>query len=160
MSLYGSIAILVVLLFRLIFKKCPKSVMIIFWIVVAFRLVCPFNLSSPTSALNIRQIFEKKDAQITETISENKTEEGEIKAPAVVKGSGLKSDLDNISIVVNSGQEDSRTFTMMTLIACIWFGIAVSLFLLFVIRYARFYSKARWCSRSYDGRYYMADILS
>ncbi len=160
MSLYGSIAILVVLLFRLIFKKCPKSVMIIFWIVVAFRLVCPFNLSSPTSALNIRQIFEKKDAQITETVSENRTEEGEIKAPAVVKGSGLKSDLDNISIVVNSGQEDSRTFTMMTLIACIWFGIAVSLFLLFVIRYARFYSKARWCSRSYDGRYYMADILS
>jgi len=163
MSLYGSIAILVVLLFRLIFKKCPKRVMIIFWIVVAFRLVCPFNLSSPTSALNIKQLFEKEQTSVTEVISEKEadlTSEVVLEKKDVPEKKSVKEDLDNISIVVNSGKEDSRTFTMMTFIACLWFGIALSLFLVFFIRYARFYSKARWCSRSYDGRYYMADILS
>lgn len=43
MSLYGSIAILAVLLFRLIFKKCPKKILILFWAVVALRLVIPLN---------------------------------------------------------------------------------------------------------------------
>ena len=56
MSIYGSIAILAVLLFRLVFKKCPKSILIIFWLVVALRLILPFNFNSPTSALNIGKI--------------------------------------------------------------------------------------------------------
>ena len=43
MSLYGSIAILAVLLFRLVFTKCPKRVLILFWIIVGLRLIIPFK---------------------------------------------------------------------------------------------------------------------
>ena len=53
MSLYGSIAILIVLLFRLIFKNCPKRVLILFWIAVAVRLVIPYNFASPIGVLKI-----------------------------------------------------------------------------------------------------------
>ena len=62
MSLYGSIAILAVLLFRLVFTKCPKRVLILFWIIVGLRLIIPFNFNSPTSALNIGKFFAPKTA--------------------------------------------------------------------------------------------------
>ena len=57
MSLYGSIAILVVLLFRLIFRNLPKRVLIVFWMIVAVRLVLPINFASPTSLLNASRLF-------------------------------------------------------------------------------------------------------
>ena len=63
MSIYGSIAFLAVLLFRLVFKKCPKRVLIIFWLVVALRLILPFNFNSPTSALNIDKLFTSKTSE-------------------------------------------------------------------------------------------------
>ena len=45
MSLYGSIAILAVLLFRLVFTKCPKRVLILFWIIVGLRLIYEFAVN-------------------------------------------------------------------------------------------------------------------
>ena len=49
MSLYGSIAILIVLLFRLIFRKLPKRVLIVFWMIVAVRLLLPLNFADEHS---------------------------------------------------------------------------------------------------------------
>ena len=68
MSLYGSIAILIVLLFRLIFRRLPKRVLIVFWMIVAVRLLLPINFASPTSVLNVSRLFhsggEKTDYQL------------------------------------------------------------------------------------------------
>ena len=50
MALYGSVAILVVLLFRGFLKnKLPKFVLPALWILVLVRLLVPFSLSSPLS---------------------------------------------------------------------------------------------------------------
>lgn len=46
MSLTGSIAILAVLLVRLLLKRVPKLFSYLLWIVVLFRLICPFALST------------------------------------------------------------------------------------------------------------------
>lgn len=49
MTLYGSIAIVLVLMFRLLFRKVSKKVTCIFWIVVLVRLLCPVNFSMGVS---------------------------------------------------------------------------------------------------------------
>ena len=89
MSLYGSIAILVVLLFRLIFQKCPKKVMILFWIIVALRLVLPFNFNSPTSILNFGKFVQPKTVSAEPTTYDPETRLREIAVvdtvPAVVE---------------------------------------------------------------------------
>ena len=69
MSLYGSIAIGIVLLARLLFRRCPKKVLIFFWIAVAIRLLCPFNFSSHLSLLNIRPQT-KTETVVTDTNTE------------------------------------------------------------------------------------------
>lgn len=48
MSFYGSVMILVVLLFRtLLKKKLPKFVFPVIWCVILLRLLIPFSVSSP-----------------------------------------------------------------------------------------------------------------
>ena len=58
MSLYGSIAILAVMIFRSVFRKVPKKVTCLFWLAAAFRLLCPVNFSS---ALAVMNLFEAKE---------------------------------------------------------------------------------------------------
>ena len=53
MSAYGSIAVLLVLVLRVLFRKVPKKTVVLFWIVAAIRLVCPFNFETPMSLLNL-----------------------------------------------------------------------------------------------------------
>ncbi|MBO4494335.1 MAG: hypothetical protein J5752_00585 [Clostridiales bacterium] len=69
MSLYGSIAIVAVMIFRRVFRKCPRRVILLFWLAVAIRLACPFNFSSPMSVLNIGKLFSSKtESSEAETI--------------------------------------------------------------------------------------------
>ena len=51
MSIAGSILVLVVILLRLVLKKAPKWVNVLFWGVVAVRLICPFSFESAVSLL-------------------------------------------------------------------------------------------------------------
>ena len=63
MNLYGSLAILLVMLFRLLFRRMPKKIMVFFWIIVAVRLLCPFNFNSSLSLMNFIPSFEKTQTQ-------------------------------------------------------------------------------------------------
>jgi len=54
MSLYGSIAILAVILLRFVLKRFPKRYTILFWLVPAVRLLCPVNFNSIISILNLK----------------------------------------------------------------------------------------------------------
>ncbi len=51
MSISGGFLVLIVLLFRAIFKKIPRSVVLILWAVVALRLLIPFSFGSRLSIL-------------------------------------------------------------------------------------------------------------
>jgi beta-lactamase regulating signal transducer with metallopeptidase domain len=53
MSLYGSIAIVCVLILRLLFRNVPKKVTILLWIIVAVRLLCPVNIGSRFGVMNL-----------------------------------------------------------------------------------------------------------
>ena len=165
MSLYGSIAILAVLLFRLVFKKCPKKILILFWIVVAARLLCPVNFNSPTSVLNIGKLFPSK----TETVVTENYEPGTTVQTAsagenvpAVTGDTVLAEEDALSPTANAGsvkENGTSHISFNSVASIIWIAVTGGLIIFSVIRYAIFYSKAKWSSRSYDGRYYMANDI-
>ena len=167
MSLYGSIAILVVLLFRLIFKKCPKRVMILFWIIVALRLVLPFNFNSPTSILNFGKLMQPKTVSAETTTYDPETRLREIAvvdtAPVVVEQNAPDTAvIDNDYEALETAPavtEQAPKVTFKTILPYIWLTVMVGLLIFSAIRYAIFYSRARWSSRSFDGRYYMANDI-
>lgn len=51
MSITASYVALMVLLVRMLLKKCPKIFSYMLWSVVLFRLVCPLDFGSPLSLL-------------------------------------------------------------------------------------------------------------
>ena len=56
MSLYGSVAIIAVIILRLVFTKVPKKVTFWFWAAAFIRLVCPYNFGSVFSIFNIKSV--------------------------------------------------------------------------------------------------------
>lgn len=53
MSLFGSIVIVITILARMFLKKKSKSLIMILWVAVAFRLLCPISIESPLSFFNL-----------------------------------------------------------------------------------------------------------
>lgn len=171
MSIYGSIAFLAVLLFRLVFKKCPKRVLIIFWLVVALRLILPFNFNSPTSALNIGKLFISK-TEVSETVKydpETRIREATTVDRSVGQTvqSPAPAGADNAAAADSQAEEAMQEQTenkaskvsLKTILPIVWLSVAAAMLIFSAVRYAMFYSKARWSSRSFDGRYYMANNI-
>ena len=171
MSIYGSIAFLAVLLFRLVFKKCPKRVLIIFWLVVALRLILPFNFNSPTSALNIGKLFTSK-TEVSETVKydpETRIREattvdrsvGQTAQSPVPAGADNAAPADSQAEEAMQDQTENKAskVSLKTIIPIVWLSVAGAMLIFSAVRYAMFYSKARWSSRSFDGRYYMANNI-
>ncbi|MBR3143302.1 MAG: hypothetical protein IKF09_09175 [Clostridiales bacterium] len=166
MSLYGSIAMLAVLLFRLVFKNCPKRILILFWIAVAVRLICPFNFRSPTSVMNFARFFPAKtETTVTEAYDPGTSSEG---VPAQLEND-ISSDASPAQegsagqiVQAEAGNEASKKAfkaEFMYWASIVWFVVMAGMLIFSGIRYARFYSKAKWSSRSFDGKYYMANDI-
>lgn len=49
MSIYGGILILAVLLIRALFAEIPRRLMLVVWVLVIIRLMCPFSVSNSLS---------------------------------------------------------------------------------------------------------------
>ncbi len=64
MTFTGAVAVLIVLLVRLLFKKLPKKYICILWVVVLIRLLCPFTL--PTLMIGMPDIPEPIPSNIME----------------------------------------------------------------------------------------------
>lgn len=64
MSMTAGWCILAVLVLHLIFHKAPKKYLYALWLVVAFRLLCPFSISTPVG------IFQGEQTTVRQTVSE------------------------------------------------------------------------------------------
>ena len=191
MSLYGSIAILAVLLFRLIFRNLPKRVLIVFWIAVAVRLVIPFNFTSPSSLMNVGKLFSGSDTEKVEVVSDaagnavSNTDIDNVTLPqdggivgqdgAIAdNGGAVSSDLSSsseggaaaeagrpvVTADASSGPLTGKAALTIRILADIWLLVMAGLVILFTVRYLMFYSKARWDSKSYDGKYFETRIAT
>ena len=158
----------------MIFKKCPKRVLILFWIIVALRLTIPVNFNSPTSALNIGMLFPSKSTVTETTVYDPETrlrvlttvDTGTVQEPVTETvpraDTGIESVTDtDTQAPVQALETEQKTskISFKTVIPFVWFGVMAALLIFSAVRYMIFYSKARWSSRSFDGRYYMANNI-
>ncbi len=98
MSLYGSIAIVCVLILRLLFRKTPKKVSILLWIIVAVRLLCPLNIGSRFGIMNL---FDNHTDTVI-VLSETASPEEVISAENTVNEEKVSAEDTNISYSVPS----------------------------------------------------------
>ncbi|MCR5804975.1 MAG: hypothetical protein K6G47_12025 [Clostridia bacterium] len=157
MSISGGIAILAVLLLRLVFRRFPKKILILFWLAVAIRLIIPFNLSTPASVLNIGQIFTRNEAAVEEV--DDQTGSVSTEKKSLNEDHSIKRIVQS-NVTVKVANKATPTVSVKGVLASVWLSVALGLFVFFFVRYFNFYSKARWCSRSYDGKYFMTEIES
>ena len=69
MSMYGSTTIVCVLILRLLFRKTPKKVSILLWIIVAVRLLCPLNIGSRFGIMTLFENHADTAIVLSETAS-------------------------------------------------------------------------------------------
>ncbi|MBR3058964.1 MAG: hypothetical protein IKG93_13500 [Clostridiales bacterium] len=143
MTLYGSIAIVLVLVFRLLFRKVSKKVTCIFWIVVAVRLLCPVNFNMGFSAGDlIPGISGAVDSAVGEIVE---VTDASVTQKTVVADAAVAHDIAGVNTGVNAGgnadtvegipavaevQSKARgpLLSSSTLAFLIWAGVAMLLF--------------------------------
>ena len=66
MSIYGSIAIMAVLILRRLFHRLPKKVVCLFWLVPGLRLLCPLNFNTIFSVMNVAKLSDSTEIKVDE----------------------------------------------------------------------------------------------
>ena len=109
MSAYGSIAVLLVLVLRVLLRKLPKKAVVLLWLVAAIRLVCPLNFETPVSLLNLapQSVLSRLDPALTADGQVSSAED----TPLEDMGAGVQ-DHDGISEI--SGQDGTIGFSLTT----------------------------------------------
>ncbi len=109
MSAYGSIAVLLVLVLRVLLRKLPKKAVVLLWLVAAIRLVCPLNFETPVSLLNLapQSVLSRLDPALAADGQMSSVED----TPLEDMGAGVQ-DHDGISEI--SGQDGTIGFSLTT----------------------------------------------
>ena len=127
-SISAGILIVVCVLVRLIFRKMPKSVRCLMWLLVAVRLAIPFNIESPFSLQPAREyVTISSDEEASVGVNE-----AEKTADATDKESGkeivtLKDDIKN----------DVNNFDFMYAFSIIWIIGVAAILIYAVVAYIR-----------------------
>lgn len=153
MSLTASILVLFVILVRFVLKKAPKKYICILWALVAFRLLCPFSISSAFSAYNMLQ---------QNTVSEGRVEYFEY------NGRTEKPELTfEIPILVNDNYSpDSMTIGVKTsgvympLVVNIWFFSMIVMLAYAAVSYCHLRKEVRASIKKSDDVYVCDEITS
>ena len=143
MNLYGSIAILIVLLFRFLCRRLPKRITIVFWLAVAVRLICPFNFSAATSVFNYvdRTAIDGTLHQMTGVAVEEQ---------------------DAVEATVSSASKDTTDksqFPVSVIVTGVWFSVASVMLIYSGVRYRRMNRFLKTCRPVEGGRFYVSDVI-
>ena len=150
MSLYGSIAILFVLLFRFMFKKMPKRITCLFWSVAALRLLCPVNAGTRFGIMNL---FSSKQETVPATISGNVPHTSEIANQAV---ENITSVNDHAVISHHTAEKISNAAVSLdpkTFMFAVWLVVCVALLILFIVQGLRLRAALKGSKANSDGSY-------
>ena len=109
MSAYGSIAVLLVLVLRVLLRKLPKKAVVLLWLVAAIRLVCPLNFETPVSLLNLapQSVLSRLDPALAADGQMSSVED----TPLEDMGADVQ---DNDGISEISGQDGTIGFSLTT----------------------------------------------
>ncbi|MCQ2771494.1 MAG: M56 family metallopeptidase, partial [Clostridia bacterium] len=133
LSFYGSIAILIVMLFRLATKKLPKQISCILWVIAGLRLICPFSFRSPLSVLNLH--FLQKYSNTTELFHPTANPHAH-NVPEVTQAGQALENVTTASTMVstNDAVQATSSISMFKIMAIVWFVVMVLLFTYTVLK--------------------------
>ena len=150
MSIYGSIAIIAVLILRKCFRKLPKRIICLFWLIPGLRLICPLNFDTVFSVMNIAKLSDDADGTI------NKVANAVI--PAVTTRpdmSALKPDTQiETSAKFLSLLKDPRTIAAM-----VWVVGMVAIMVYLTVQTIRMMSALKTAKIASNGDYYVSDVV-
>lgn len=146
MSLYGSIAILLVMLFRMVFRKYSKKLTLLFWVIVAVRLLCPLNFSSSLSLMNL--IPSKQQTESHQTVQEEKAYKRTIKVRAQ---KGVSSS------TVKPAKKPAPSIDPERILFVVWAGGTAVLLSYAGVRYFKVRRFVKGCRKSPDSLYLESD---
>lgn len=150
LTMYGSLAIVLVIVFRFIFRKAPKKITCLFWIAVAFRLICPVNFSTGLSIMNLfdRQLEQK----VTYTVDQPADPAVDIAFDQIVKPAESKNEIKvehsaadapaehrEIAQFSEEPKVSSRTFSISEILAAIWITGVIMLLGIQTFKYIKMY---------------------
>jgi len=143
MSLTASIIALVVILLRLIFKKAPKWMTCVLWVIVGIRLICPLSFESE---LSIMPKMELSHETITfENISDNET------IPPSLNDLYISENTEHPDVEVNVIEPDVKEAERSIDLAAIWsIGVAV-MFIYMLLSYMKLYRLVKEAEPIGDG---------
>ena len=122
-SISASVFALAIILFRFIFKKSPKWLVVALWALVAIRLICPFSIESALSLIPSKEAIPQEIFTInTATDMINNTSFGLVDNPAY-------SEYFNSTVTVDNVKAFQRDFRFA---ADIWL-IGVGIMLLYAL---------------------------
>ena len=146
MSLYGSVAILLVILFRMLFYKYSKKLTLLFWVIVAIRLICPFNFSSSLSLMNLLPSrTQTEEHRMVQEENANKVQI-RVRAKEGVSTNTPKT-VDKSASDIDSGK----------ILFTLWAGGTAVLLCYAGIRYFKVRRFVNGCRKSSDGLYLESD---
>ena len=128
MSLMGSIAILFVLTARLLLKNIPRKLMVVLWMAVILRLLCPFSFESTLSV--IPAYFDDMFSTSAPVFADNVTLPSVMQSAYEAVGDALNGGLDMVTVKVrHPNLYTAPVFHHQVwelLLGCLWpFGMAI-----------------------------------
>ena len=150
MSIYGSIAIIVVLILRRCFNNLPKRITFLFWLIPGLRLICPLNFDTIFSVMNVTKLSD--DADVTINKVANAVAPGALAGPADAHtGTGTAA---RASVGIADMLTDPKTIAALIWLAGI-FAIATYL----TVKTVRMMKALKSAKIAPNGRYYVSDAV-
>lgn len=142
-GLYGSLMILFILLLRPLLDKAPRNVLCVLWLLVAVRLLLPFQIESK---LSLQPSFESYESVVA-TLPEESDSSPE---PAPVVPETTPAPVEPMPLPENP-QGVEKVVDYVQILSVIWFGVAGALVLYAVITYCVLRHRVRFAVLCEDG---------
>ena len=152
MSLTASILVLIVIILRFALKRAPKKYICILWALVAFRLICPFSISSVFSAYNMLNQKTISSGQVEYFEYNGKTEKPQLtfEVPAFVNDDSP----DSMTI----GTKTSGVY--MPTVVYIWMFGVLGMLAYAVVSYGKLHKEVRASIKKGDNIFVCDEINS
>lgn len=138
MGINASWIIMAVMVFRLLFHKAPRWIVCFLWIIVGFKLICPFNIESSISlipvwdkvlSINQDSIDLKDNNNVVNIQADNKFTDVNIKS----KDNNYKQSEEYTQPDTSNKIKQQYNISIISICTTIWIvGIIIMLFYLFI----------------------------
>ena len=150
MSIYGSIAIIAVLILRKCFHKLPKRIICLFWLIPGLRLICPLNFDTVFSVMNIAKLSDDAEGTI------NKVANAVIPSVSTIPDMSQPGPNTQIkaSAKILSSLTDPRTTATI-----IWLAGMIMILIYLTVQTIRMMRSLKTARFAVNGEYYVSDAV-